>query len=204
MTTEEKQPVEEKKADEEKLEEEEKTKTAETVLASKIDEMIAKFDVTSITKKLDEFGDRIKALETPTDLPARPKVQAEDDIGAKIKTPDTYQSNSQQASIRDSDPKNSITPDKAGLSMQEKSTIETPVEVEKSLTPDAAHTYTTQTPRPNAAIETINKGGLAEDFSPVLKAARENGFDALNVVAHDILKGKFYTPTEEERELYGV
>ena len=58
--------------------------------------------------------------------------------------------------------------------------------------------FTTETPRPNAAIETINKS--TTDMSFVLKDAREGG--NLSVVARNILAGKYYTPTPDEVGTY--
>jgi hypothetical protein len=72
--------------------------------------------------------------------------------------------------------------DPAGLKMQEKSNFD----------------FTTETPRPNAAIETINKS--TTDMSFVLKDAREGG--NLSVVARNILAGKYYTPTPDEVGTY--
>ena len=53
--------------------------------------------VQTVSDTVKALDSRIKALETPTDLPLKPKVSDNDDIGAEVKTPDTYQSNSIQA-----------------------------------------------------------------------------------------------------------
>ena len=45
-------------------------------------------------------------------------------------------------------------------------------------------------------LETVDKSG--QDFSPILKDARSQGFEGLDQVARDILKGKYYKPTPEE------
>ena len=58
----------------------------------------------------------------------------------------------------------------------------------------ADHTFSTETPRPSALVEK----SLSEDYSPILKDAREQGFEGLSQVARDILKGKYYQPTPEE------
>ncbi len=55
--------------------------------------------------------------------------------------------------------------------------------------------FTTETPRPNAAIDSVNKSAQS-DMSYVLKDAREGG--NLSVVARNILAGKYYTPTPDE------
>lgn len=166
---------------------------------SKIQEGIAKFDTSKLETKIDEIGKkvdgfetRIKALETPTDLPLKPATTDDEDIGAKVKVPDTYQSNSQQASIRDSDPKNDRPADGSGLEMQEKAITS----VEKSTRVKNVE-YSTETPRPNVSLESVEKSKQG-DFSPILKAARDGGYDGLSQVARDILSGKFYRPNPDE------
>ena len=47
-----------------------------------------------------------------------------------------------------------------------------------------------------AALE--KAGEVQQDFSPILKDARTQGYEGLSNVARDILKGKYYTPTPEE------
>ena len=71
-----------------------------------------KADIAGVSKQVEDIGNRVKALEEPTDLPLKPKVSADDDIGAKTKVPDTYQSNSQQAGIKEADPDNETDTDK--------------------------------------------------------------------------------------------
>ena len=136
-----------------------------------------------VSTTLVGIDDRLKALETPTDLPLKPQTSASEDIGAKVTVPDTYQSNSVQAGL-DDDKSGEDKPksDPSGLKMQEKS-----------------FDFTTETPRPNAAIETINKSAET-DMSFVLKDAREGG--NLSVVARNILAGKYYTPTPDEVGTY--
>jgi hypothetical protein len=126
----------------------------------------------------------LKALETPTDLPLKPQTSASEDIGAKVVVPDTYQSNSVQAGL-DDDKSGEDKPktDPSGLKMQEKSNFD----------------FTTETPRPNAAIDSVNKSAQS-DMSYVLKDAREGG--NLSVVARNILAGKYYTPTPDEVGTY--
>ena len=142
---------------------------------------------------LGGLDNRLKALETPTDLPLSPKgTAASQDVGAKVTVPDTYQSNSRQVGL-DSDRKEvdgakKPQSDQGKLSMQEKQNLS---DIQKS-----EHTFSTETPRPSAALETVEKSG--KDFSPILKDARSNGFDGLSQVARDILNGKYYKPTPEE------
>ena len=137
-------------------------------------------DVSSTLVGIDS---RLKALETPTDLPLKPSVSATEDVGAKVIVPDTYQSNSVQAGL-DDDKSGEDKPktDPSGLKMQEKANFD----------------FTTETPRPNAAIEMTNKS--TTDMSFVLKDAREGG--NLSEVARNILAGKYYTPTPDEVGTY--
>ena len=146
-----------------------------------------------VSDTIGKFDSRLKALEKPTDLPLNPKGnQGGDDVGADVKVPDTYQSNSRQVGL-DSDRKEvdgakKPQSDQGKLSMQEKQNLS---DIQKS-----EHTFSTETPRPSAALENVDKS--MGDFSPILKDARSNGFDGLSQVARDILNGKYYKPTPEE------
>jgi hypothetical protein len=144
---------------------------------------------------LGGLDNRLKALETPTDLPLSPKgTAASDDVGAKVTVPDTYQSNSVQAGLdddRSGDKKPSS--DKGGLKMQQKSD-------DTELIEKAQHTFTTETPRPNAALETVDKS--FKDESLILKDARSGGAEGLSQVARNILAGKYYKPSEDEVGAY--
>jgi len=136
-----------------------------------------------VSSTLVGIDDRLKALETPTDLPLKPQTSASEDVGAKVTVPDTYQANSVQAGLDDDKhAEDKPKSDPSGLKMQEKS-----------------FDFTTETPRPSAAVETINKSAET-DMSFVLKDAREGG--NLSVVARDILAGKYYTPTPDEVGTY--
>ena len=147
---------------------------------------------------LDTLGDldtRLKAMETPTDLPLSPKgTAASQDVGAKVTVPDTYQSNSKQVGL-DSDRQGELKPssDKGGLKMQQKSD-------DTELIEKAQHTFTTETPRPNAALETVDKS--IRDESMILKDARTEGYEGLSQVARNILAGKYYKPSEDEIGAY--
>jgi hypothetical protein len=125
-----------------------------------------------------------KALEEKpeTQLEVKPADSDNEDIGADVKVPDTYQSNSVQAGL-DDDKTDDTKKDPEELVMQEKS--------EKT-----NFDYTTETPRPTTSLETVNKSG--QELNMVLKDARTEGFDGLSVVAQKILKGDYYTPTNEE------
>ena len=136
-----------------------------------------------VSSTLVGIDDRLKALETPTDLPLKPSTSASEDVGAKVTVPDTYQANSVQAGLDDDKhAEDKPKTDPSGLKMQEKS-----------------FDFTTETPRPSAAVETINKSAET-DMSFVLKDAREGG--NLSVVARNILAGKYYTPTPDEVGTY--
>ena len=180
--------------DDEKVEEsKEESKTEKSAFDSSLQaltETIKGFDINGlkneiqgISSKVDSFDARIKAMEEPTDLPLKPKVSAEEDIGAKVKVPDDYQSNSNQAGVKDSDEENAKESDKNNLSMQEKSY-------------DA--TFTTETPRPGAALETVEKSGI--QLNDVLKASREAGHSDLGSVGRRILKGEFGSPEQGDSQ----
>jgi len=160
-----------------------------------------------VEKAITEMHERVKALETPTDLPLSPKgTQGGDDVGAKVTAPNDPYPVGDQVGL-DSDRKNKNPPkkDPGGLRMQEKpvnKAVEEEVEevVEKSepeMVTKSEHSFSTETPRPGANIETIDKS-LSKDYSPILKDARNGGFEGLSNVARDILNGKYYKPTAEE------
>ena len=146
----------------------------------------------SVAESLKGIDSRVKALETPTDLPAAPAgTQGGDDVGADITVPAQPYPQGDQAGldddrVDDNKPANDATP-----SMQEK-----PLNKSEKLVEKSQHTFTTETPRPNAAVEKI--GESQSDFSPILNDARQEGFEGLSNVARNILKGKYYTPTAEE------
>ena len=147
-----------------------------------------------VSDTIGKFDSRLKALEKPTDLPLKPAGSAgsDNDVGADVKVPDTYQSNSRQVGL-DSDRKEvdgakKPQSDQGKLSMQEKQNLS---DIQKS-----EHTFSTETPRPSAALETVDKS--TGDFSPILKDARSQGFEGLSQVARDILNGKYYKPTPNE------
>jgi len=158
--------------------------------------------VKSLSDGQDSIADRIDALEKSghlgeadgkTELNIKPKESDNEDIGAEVKVPDEYQSNSRQTGL-DSDRSNndgekSPEKDEAKLSMQEKTA---PQQVQKQ-----NFNFTTETPRPNAQPESVNKSESVE-LNMVLKDARSEGYEGLNVVAQRILKGDYYTPSNEE------
>ena len=170
----EEKPQEEKKAEDDKEEVEDKNKAFDAISVQ----------LKSILDNQTSMSDRIKALETPTDLPLTPKVSDKDDIGAEVKTPDTYQSNSIQAGLHD-DKTGEKKPegDKGNLAMQQKSVL------------PETRTFTTETPRPSANV-TKSVSSQGSTLNPVLKAARSRGNQYMDVLAREILSGKF--GTEEE------
>ena len=128
-----------------------------------------------------ELEERIeKALyeEPETQLDLQPKESDSEDIGADVVVPDTLQSNSVQAGL-DDDKSGQDKPegDKAGLAMQQKANFD----------------FTTETPRPSASVENINKSADVE-LNMVLKDARSQGFEGLSQVARKILAGDYGSP----------
>lgn len=185
----------EDKKEDEKSEDKEKSSVLDASLNA-LTETIKGFDINGLKKdiadvatKVDGFDTRVakleKALETPSDLPLKPKVSAEDDIGAKVKAPDTYQSNSVQAGVKEADPEHGQADDKSNLSMQEKSLSQ------------SENVFTTETPRPGAALETVEKS-TGRQISEVLKAARSEGHEGLSTVGRRILAGDFGQPDDSE------
>ena len=144
---------------------------------------------------LGGLDNRLKALETPTDLPLSPKgTAASDDVGGKVTVPkDPYPQGEQVGLDSDRQGENKPKTDKGGLKMQQKSD-------DTELVEKAQHTFTTETPRPNAALETVDKS--IKDESMILKDARAQGAEGLSQVARNILAGKYYTPSEDEIGAY--
>ena len=191
MTEEQIRKSEDEKDDKEDEKEDKEKSTFDASLQA-LTETIKNFDINGLKDEISAVGAsvsgidaRLKALEEPSDLPLKPKVSAEDDIGAKVKTPDTYQSNSQQAGVKESDPENTREGDKNNLSMQEKSLTQ------------QEQVFTTETPRPGAALETVDKSSGIE-LNPVLKAARDVGHEGMSTLGRRILKGDFGQPGEGE------
>ena len=141
---------------------------------------------------LGGLDNRLKALETPSDLPLTPKgTAAGDDVGAKVTVPrDPYPQGTQAGLDDDRSGEDKPASDKGGLKMQKKSDEDTEL-IEK-----AEHTFSTETPRPNASIETVDKS--IKDSSLILKDARAEGFEGLSIVARNILNGKYYVPSDDE------
>ena len=175
----EEKPQEEKKAEADDAEAEDKNKAVLDSLATSMKSVAE--SITSVSNTMKSLDARIKALETPTDLPLTPKVSDKDDIGAEVKVPNTYQSNSIQAGLHD-DKTGEEKPegDKGNLSMQEKSYL------------PEAQSFTTETPRPTANI-TKSVSSQGSTLNPVLKAARSRGNQYMDVLAREILSGKFGT-----------
>lgn len=192
-----KKDEEAKKAEDDKEDKKEEDKEKSNSLIETLKGLTSAIEsIDSKVEKLKgDFDNRLKAMETPTDFPAKPAITDEEDIGAKTQAPNVYQSNSEQAGIDDSDPENSLPKDKEDLKMQEKGGI-----VNKA---SPEHTYTTSTPRsivtPSERIENIVK---SSEGNPILKDARAVGFEGLSMIAKDITKGKYYVPNENEVSFY--
>ena len=137
--------------------------------------------VKALSESQASLEDRVeKALfeEPKTQLNIKPKESDNEDIGADVTVPDTLQSNSVQAGL-DDDKSGQDKPegDKAGLAMQQKANFD----------------FTTETPRPSASVENINKSADVE-LNMVLKDARSNGYEGLSHVARRILAGDYGSP----------
>lgn len=177
-----------KKPEEEKKSEvaSESNKAIIDVLSKVADALVKNTDILA---KIDGKVD--KALETPRNYDLKPASTADEDIGAKVKAPDTYQSNSQQASIDDSDPKNEVSKDPSDLKMQEK---KAPRQIAKSAFEE------TSTPRPSSedandrGLTPIEKAYGGSTRNPILDDLRKVGLENANKVASQILKGAYYTP----------
>ena len=180
--------VEEKSED---REDEEKTKSE--AIKTSIDTLVEQIKSlaegqTGVHDSIKSIDGRLKALETPTDLPLKPSgSEGGDDVGANVKVPEKPYPQGDQSGL-DSDRSGDDKPstDNGGLRASEKAELVT----------KSQHNFTTETPRPSAALETVEKSG--KDFSPILKDARGQGYEGLSKVAQDILAGKYYKPTEEE------
>ena len=181
----------EKQAEDKK--EDEKEKAFETSIKTGLDGLSEQ--LTKFAEHLKGIDSRIKALETPTDLPAAPAgtTGSDNDVGAEITVPAQPYPQGDQAGLDDDRANENAPAGDSAPSMQEKPLhkSESPKLVSKS-----QHTFTTETPRPNAAVE--KAGESQSDYSPILKDARSEGFEGLSNVARNILKGKYYTPTPEE------
>ena len=152
-----------------------------------------------VEKAVSEIVERVKALETPSDLPLSPKgTQGGDDVGAKVTAPnDPYPVGDQVGLDSDRRNKNPPKKDPSGLRMQEKPVNKAEEDYEPEMIQKSEHEFSTETPRPGSAIETVDKS-FTKDFSPILKDARAEGFEGLSKVAQNILSGKYYKPTPEE------
>ena len=128
---------------------------------------------------LEERVEKALFEEPKTQLDLTPSGTADaEDVGADVVVPDTLQSNSVQAGL-DDDKSGQDKPegDKAGLAMQQKANFD----------------FTTETPRPSASVENINKSADVE-LNMVLKDARSQGFEGLSQVARKILAGDYGSP----------
>ena len=172
------------------LKDDEKEKAFETSIKTGLDGLSEQ--LTKFAEHLQGIDSRIKALETPTDLPAAPAgtTGSDNDVGADITVPAQPYPQGDQAGLDDDRANENAPAGDSAPSMQEK-----PLH-KSELVSKSQHTFTTETPRPNAAIE--KSGESQTDFSPILKDARAEGYEGLSSVARNILKGKYYTPTPDE------
>ena len=172
------------------LKDDEKEKAFQTSIKTGLDGLSEQ--LTKFAEHLQGIDSRIKALETPTDLPAAPAgtTGSDNDVGADITVPAQPYPQGDQAGLDDDRATENAPAGDSAPSMQEK-----PLH-KSGLVSKSQHTFTTETPRPNAAIE--KAGESQTDFSPILKDARAEGYEGLSSVARNILKGKYYTPTDDE------
>ena len=172
------------------LKDDEKEKAFQTSIKTGLDGLSEQ--LTKFAEHLQGIDSRIKALETPTDLPAAPAgtTGSDNDVGADITVPAQPYPQGDQAGLDDDRANDNAPAGDSAPSMQEK-----PLH-KSGLVSKSQHTFTTETPRPGAAIE--KAGESQTDFSPILKDARAEGYEGLSQVARNILKGKYYTPTDEE------
>jgi len=172
------------------LKDDEKEKAFQTSIKTGLDGLSEQ--LTKFAEHLQGIDSRIKALETPTDLPAAPAgtTGSDNDVGADITVPAQPYPQGDQAGLDDDRANENAPAGDSAPSMQEK-----PLH-KSGLVSKSQHTFTTETPRPGAAIE--KAGESQTDFSPILKDARAEGYEGLSSVARNILKGKYYTPTDEE------
>jgi hypothetical protein len=179
-----------RKAEDDK--EEEKSKAFETSIKTGFDGISEQLK--SVADSIKGIDSRVKALETPTDLPLAPAgtTGSDNDVGADVTTPAQPYPQGDQAGLDDDRVDDNKPANDAAPSMQEKPLNKS----EPKLVAKSQHTFSTSTPRPNAAVEKV--GESQQDFSPILKDARSEGFEGLSNVARNILKGKYYTPTDEE------
>ena len=112
----------------------------------------------------------------------KPKVQDSDDIGAEVASvpAEPYEQGTQAKLYGDK-------------TVDEKPSTDDV----KTLSVGKAQTFTTETPRPNASPETVNKS-YTEDYSQILKDARSVGHDGLSDIALKIQSGYYYKPSDEE------
>jgi hypothetical protein len=179
-----------RKAEDDK--EEEKSKAFETSIKTGFDGISEQLK--SVADSIKGIDSRVKALETPTDLPLAPAgtTGSDNDVGADVTTPAQPYPQGDQAGLDDDRVDDNKPANDAAPSMQEKPLNKS----EPKLVAKSQHTFSTSTPRPNAAVEKV--GESQQDFSPILKDARSEGFEGLSNVARNILKGKYYTPSDEE------
>jgi len=112
----------------------------------------------------------------------KPKVQDADDIGAEVPSvPEAPYEQGEQAKLDG---------DKTVTDKPETDEVKT-LEVGK------AQTFNTETPRPNASPENVNKS-YTQDYSQILKDARSVGHDGLSDIALKIQSGHYYKPSDEE------
>lgn len=135
-----------------------------------------------VLQKASQDGAYKSPSGSDASLDLKPTVQDSDDIGAEVvSVPAEPYAQGVQAGLGD---------DRSGKDKPTSDDV-------KTLSVGKTHTFSTQTPRPSAAIENVNKS-YTSDYSQLLKDARAVGHDGLSQIALNIQKGVYYTPSNEE------
>ena len=172
---------EEEKDDEEDEEEDEDVEKSVSSVLNQLQNIVDSQSVLIDTQKaigesIIELAGRVDQIEKADNFKVNPKTDLPATHGAEVKIPVVYNSESVQAK----------------LDADGEGTTDDKVKIEKH---SPSYNFTTETPRPNASFDTVNKS-YSQDYSPILKDARASG--DLSQVARDILAGKYYVPTQEE------
>ncbi len=146
-------------------------------------------DIDSVFERVEsiEKAGNLGEKQDKTELEAQPSTSDKEDIGAKVTIPNQPFPTGEQAGLKDDG--KATSDDTKELKIEQKAETQF---IEKS-----EHTFTTETPRPNAALETVDKS-YASDYSQILKDARAVGHDGLSEIALKIQKGVYYKPSDEE------
>jgi len=190
-----------KEEHEEDEKEESESEESEEESSSESEETNKSFDtalletLSSLTEHVKSLSDRQtviedileKAMEEPTDLALDVKVHDKEDVGDDVTVPEQPYPQGEQATL-DADGKDQKPTDKK---LEIQATIGKAQEIQKG------QVFTTETPRPNAALDGINKSASSGvELNMVLKDARAEGYEGISRVAKRILAGDYGNPQE--------